>query len=112
MTVTATRLRGISLVCVPTVEQDKAIEFYESLGFEKRTDEPFSGQYRWVEVYPPEGTTGSDGNVTLTMRQLSGFPAARHQELLVIFLRARKSGDPVTGGISTRLLASFPVSLR
>jgi hypothetical protein len=61
---------------------------------------------------PPEGTTGSDGNVTLTMRQLSGFPAARHQELFVLFLRARKSSDPVTGGVSTRLLASFPVSLR
>ncbi|MGH2999214.1 MAG: hypothetical protein ACRDNM_07920, partial [Gaiellaceae bacterium] len=28
---------------------------------------------------PPEGTTGSDGNVTLTLNQLSGFPAARHQ---------------------------------
>ena len=61
---------------------------------------------------PPEGTTGSDGNVTLTMNQLSGFPAARHQRLLVLFLRARKSGDPLTGGISTRLLVSFPVSLR
>jgi hypothetical protein len=60
---------------------------------------------------PPEATTGSDGNATLALNQLSGFPAARHQELFVVFLRARKSGDPVTGGISTRLLASFRVSL-
>ena len=58
MPITATRIRGISLVCVPTPDQDRAIEFYESLGFEKRTDIPFGGGYRWVEVYPPEGTTG------------------------------------------------------
>jgi catechol 2,3-dioxygenase-like lactoylglutathione lyase family enzyme len=55
---TTTGLRGISLVCVPTSEQDKAVEFYASLGFEKRVDEPFGGGYRWIEVYLPEGTTG------------------------------------------------------
>jgi predicted enzyme related to lactoylglutathione lyase len=58
MSTTATRIGQISLVCVPTVEQDKAIEFYESIGFEKRTDTPFGDKYRWVEVYPPSGTTG------------------------------------------------------
>ena len=58
MSTTSTRIRNISLVCVPTVDQDTAIDFYESIGFEKRTDMPFGGKYRWVEVYPPEGTTG------------------------------------------------------
>src|SRR3954471_5191408 len=58
MTTTTTGLTTISLVCVPTPEQDKAVAFYESLGFEKRTDEPFGGGYRWIEVYPPEGATG------------------------------------------------------
>ncbi|HTU31166.1 MAG TPA: VOC family protein [Solirubrobacteraceae bacterium] len=58
MSTTATKLKGMSLVCVPTVDQDRAIEFYESIGFEKRTDTPFGGGYRWVEVYLPEGTTG------------------------------------------------------
>jgi len=48
----------ISLVCVPTLEQDRAIAFYESLGFEKRIDIAVGPSYRWVEVYPPEGTTG------------------------------------------------------
>ena len=43
---------------MPTVEQDKAVAFYESLGFEKRTDQPFRWRHRWIEVYPPEGTTG------------------------------------------------------
>ncbi len=54
----STRIGAISLVCVPTVEQDRAVEFYESLGFEKRTDTAFGNGYRWIEVYPPTGTTG------------------------------------------------------
>ena len=58
MSTTATRIGTISLVCLPTVDVDRAIAFYESLGFEKRTDVPFGGQYRWVEVYPPSGNTG------------------------------------------------------
>ena len=58
MTTMTTGIKGISLVCVPTPDQDRAIEFYESIGFEKRTDTPFGGGYRWVEVYPPEGSTG------------------------------------------------------
>jgi catechol 2,3-dioxygenase-like lactoylglutathione lyase family enzyme len=58
MTTTKTGLTTISLVCLATPDQDKAVAFYESLGFEKRTDQPFGGGYRWIEVYPPEGTTG------------------------------------------------------
>ena len=58
MSTTATGIRQISLVCVPTPDQDRAIAFYESIGFEKRTDVPFGGSYRWVEVYPAEGQTG------------------------------------------------------
>jgi catechol 2,3-dioxygenase-like lactoylglutathione lyase family enzyme len=58
MSTTATGIRQISLVCVPTPDQDRAIEFYASLGFEKRSDVPFGGGYRWVEVYLPEGSTG------------------------------------------------------
>lgn len=58
MTKTATGINEISLVIIPSTDQDRSIEFYESLGFEKRTDIPFGGSYRWVEVYPPSGTTG------------------------------------------------------
>jgi catechol 2,3-dioxygenase-like lactoylglutathione lyase family enzyme len=58
MTITASRIEEITLVIVPSADQDRAIEFYESLGFEKRSDVPFGGEYRWVEVYPPSGTTG------------------------------------------------------
>ena len=59
MTQTASRIGEISLVIIPSTDQDWAIEFYEKvLGFEKRTDIPFGGEYRWVEVYPQNGTTG------------------------------------------------------
>jgi predicted enzyme related to lactoylglutathione lyase len=52
------RIGAISLVIIPSTDQDRSIEFYGALGFEKRTDIPFGDQYRWVEVYPPSGTTG------------------------------------------------------
>jgi catechol 2,3-dioxygenase-like lactoylglutathione lyase family enzyme len=59
MTKTASRIREISLVVIPSPDQDRSVEFYvEKLGFEKRTDVEFGGRYRWVEVYPPNGTTG------------------------------------------------------
>jgi len=59
MPTTASRIDAINLVIVPSPDQDRAIEFYEQvLGFEKRTDVPMGDGYRWVEVYPPTGTTG------------------------------------------------------
>ncbi|HWF53267.1 MAG TPA: VOC family protein [Solirubrobacteraceae bacterium] len=59
MPTTTSRIDTISLVCVATKDQDKAVDFYvDTLGFEKRTDTPFGGGYRWIEVYPPNGTTG------------------------------------------------------
>ncbi len=58
MSSTKSRIGTISLVAVPATDQDRSIEFYEALGFEKRTDIPFGDKYRWVEVYPPTGTTG------------------------------------------------------
>jgi predicted enzyme related to lactoylglutathione lyase len=59
VTTTASRISQIGLVIVPSTDQDRSITFYEeALGFEKRTDVPFGGGYRWVEVYPPSGPTG------------------------------------------------------
>jgi predicted enzyme related to lactoylglutathione lyase len=55
---TTGQISQIGLVCIPSTDQDRSIEFYEAIGFEKRTDVPFGGGYRWVEVYPPNGVTG------------------------------------------------------
>jgi catechol 2,3-dioxygenase-like lactoylglutathione lyase family enzyme len=56
---TTTGITELGLVIIPTPDVDRAIEFYVGkLGFEKRTDVPFGGQYRWVEVYPARGTAG------------------------------------------------------
>ena len=58
MITTKTGLTTIGLVILPTLEQDKSVAFYESLGFEKRTDVDMGDGNRWIEVYPPTGTTG------------------------------------------------------
>ena len=57
-----------------------------------------------------EQPTGSDGWATLQFTALAGFPVSQKQQLLVMFVRARKSGEDLLGGISTRRLISFQVS--
>ena len=109
MSTTATGIRQISLVAVSTPDQDRAIAFYESIGFEKRTDIPFGDKYRWVEVYPPEGTTGLalapprpgtdaepvETGITLTTADID----ATHAELKALGVdvdaEVARMGDPV-----------------
>ena len=109
MTLTETGIRTISLVCVPTPDQDKAIAFYESLGFEKRTDEAFGGGYRWVEVYPPEGGTGialapppegsevvpAETGITLTTTDIDATHAQLKARGVDVDAEVSRMGEPV-----------------
>jgi catechol 2,3-dioxygenase-like lactoylglutathione lyase family enzyme len=66
-------LTRVGRVCVTVADSDRAIEFYESLGFEKIVDVPMAPGMRWVEVAlpgtetaialapPPEGKTAGGG---------------------------------------------------
>lgn len=110
MSTTATGIRQISLVIVPTTDQDGAIAFYESIGFEKRTDVPMGDQYRWVEVYPPEGPTGialappppeqgevqpGHTGITLTTDDIDATHAAFKAAGVDVDAEVARMGDPV-----------------
>jgi len=60
---------------------------------------------------PPEQATGSDGYASLTLHREAYFPASPRQQILAVFVRARKPGDPILAGIAGRRLVSFPVRL-
>jgi catechol 2,3-dioxygenase-like lactoylglutathione lyase family enzyme len=110
MSTTASRIGQISLVVVPSSDQDRSIEFYEkSLGFEKRTDIPFGGEYRWVEVYPPQGTTGialapprpgdevkpTETGITLTTDDVDATHAHLRSKGVDVDTEVARLGDPV-----------------
>ena len=59
---------------------------------------------------PSEATTGADGWAELRFQRLTGFPVSRKQGLVAIFVRARKPGENLLGGISTRRLVSLRVN--
>jgi catechol 2,3-dioxygenase-like lactoylglutathione lyase family enzyme len=54
---TKTGITQIGTVIIPVAEQDKMVEFYGTLGFEKRVDVPMGEGYRWVEVALPGAET-------------------------------------------------------
>ncbi len=58
MSAAAGQISQVQLVVIPSTDQDRSVAFYEALGFERRNDIPWGDGYRWVEVYPPGGTTG------------------------------------------------------
>jgi catechol 2,3-dioxygenase-like lactoylglutathione lyase family enzyme len=106
---TTSRIGGINLVMIPSSDQDRSIEFYVgALGFEKRTDVPFGGSYRWVEVYPPNGTAGialappRDGEpvaretgISLTTDDIDSTHAQLKEAGVDVDAEVSRMGDPV-----------------
>jgi hypothetical protein len=59
---------------------------------------------------PASATTNSSGGVTIVETRQSGFPAAKRQRLLAVFVRASKQGEPILDGVSTRRVVAFRIS--
>ena len=62
--------------------------------------------YSWAGN-APEAVTGPDGWATITMRPSSAMP---HRGALVLFVRARKPGDNLLAGVSTRRLVQVSIA--
>lgn len=110
MTSTKTRVNKIGTVVIPVADQERAIEFYvEKLGFELRTDVPFGGEYRWVEVAPgdavttialapppPGGATGGrETGVGLQTDEIDAYHAELKAGGVDVDPEVRRMGDPV-----------------
>jgi hypothetical protein len=67
--------------------------------------------YNQVTI-PPEQLTDGNGYTTVIFDRLTGFPASKNQELMALFVRATRPGEPLLAGISTRRLISVPVNLK
>jgi catechol 2,3-dioxygenase-like lactoylglutathione lyase family enzyme len=108
-TTTKSRIARLSLVCVSSADQDRSIAFYEKLGFEKRTDVPFGGQYRWVEVYLHDDATGialappppgrpaeaKETGITLTTDDIDATHAYMREQGIDVDAEVSRMGGPV-----------------
>jgi hypothetical protein len=106
--------QSVSPATITRSTQDITMRFHVSAC----NGRPVSGALIYATAVPfqqfsiaAETPTGADGWATLTEHRLSAFPASPRQQLLAVFVRARKSSDPIIAGISARLLVSFPVRL-
>lgn len=110
MSSTQTRVDKISTVVIPVADVDGAIEFYtQKLGFNKRVDIPFGGQYRWVEVAPGDAETtialappppgGSTGNretgIGLHTEDIDAYHADLKSKGVDVDDEVSRMGDPV-----------------
>jgi hypothetical protein len=63
--------------------------------------------YNWA-TGSPEVSTGVDGWATIVFRTTSAIPS---RGALVVFLRARKLGDNLLAGVSTRRLVQVRIAI-
>jgi catechol 2,3-dioxygenase-like lactoylglutathione lyase family enzyme len=109
---TKTSVSKIATVIIPVADQDKQIDFYvEKLGFEKRVDIPFGGQYRWVEVGlpdqettialappPPDGDTQvgeRQTGISLHSADVDGYHSQLKDAGVDVDAEVSRMGDPV-----------------
>jgi catechol 2,3-dioxygenase-like lactoylglutathione lyase family enzyme len=107
---TQTRVDKITTVVIPVADVDGAIDFYtQKLGFNKRVDIPFGGQYRWVEVAPGDAETtialappppgGSTGNretgIGLHVDDIDAYHADLKSKGVDVDDEVSRMGDPV-----------------
>ncbi len=110
MPTTTTRVSKVGTVVVPVADVDAAIDFYVGkLGLEKRTDVPFGGEYRWVEVAPagadtviaiappgPDSTTGGrETGIILETDDVDGYHAQLKEAGVDVDEQVSRMGDPV-----------------
>jgi lactoylglutathione lyase len=82
-------ITGLHTVGIPVTNQDRALAFYENLGFETRLDVPMGEGARWIEVAPygasvslaleqahPERPAGMETGVRLTTGDADAANAA------------------------------------
>jgi catechol 2,3-dioxygenase-like lactoylglutathione lyase family enzyme len=58
MTDQTSGITQLQLVMIPSNDEQRSVDFYETLGFTKRADFPWDDGHRWIELYPPAGTAG------------------------------------------------------
>ena len=62
-----------------------------------------------VTTSPGEATTGNDGSATVRLTARSNYNIIRFQDNLQIFVRARKAGENLQAGISSRRLVQVSI---
>src|SRR4051812_26010276 len=106
---TSLQVTQVGTVMVPVSDQDRALEFYvDTLGFEKRTDVPFGGGERWIEVAPPGAATtvalvrpregeqaGGESRVAFSSTDVDADHAALRAGGVDVDEAVMRMGDPV-----------------
>jgi catechol 2,3-dioxygenase-like lactoylglutathione lyase family enzyme len=110
MSANPTRANKIATVIIPTADQGAAVDFYiNKLGFELRSDIPFGGDMRWIEVGlgseattialappPPEVTTGNrETGISLQADDIDAFHTQLQQAGVDVDVAVSRMGDPV-----------------